>query len=129
MVILFTFKMLSIKEAKIYDVTYDIAGWSKNVALIRTITDIDVVSMIQTTILYCKYKQTKNVMQDKIDGHWLTVLLSLMTFDYPDYHLWYPQTYFCRTNKDMSDDCYWRHGSIIFIISDLLLNLKNNGFS
>jgi len=70
MVILFTFKMLSIKEAKIYDVTYDIAGWSKNVALIRTITDIDVVSMIQTTILYCKYKQTKNVMQDKIDGHW-----------------------------------------------------------
>ena len=71
MVILFTFKMFSIKEAKIYDVTYDIAGWYKNVALIRNITDIDVVSMIQRAILYCKYKPAKNVMQDKIDDHWI----------------------------------------------------------
>jgi hypothetical protein len=51
-------------------------------------------------------------------------------FDDSDYHLWYPQTYCCRTNKDMSDDYYWRHGSMIFIISDLtLFNLKNNGLS
>jgi hypothetical protein len=42
----------------------------------------------------------------------LTVLLSLMAFDYPDYHLWYPQTYFCRTNKDMSDD-YYSHVTVV----------------
>jgi len=28
MIILFTFKIFSIKEAKIYDVTYGIVGWS-----------------------------------------------------------------------------------------------------